>query len=89
MKRVFDKQRSDLFDLAMNATSDFLAKALVIYADDQIFQTESNCGESGQASMEFGSNTNEYVPYRRGEIAKVAKLIDRQKVLSRHGHVTR
>lgn len=38
LKRVFDNRRSDLYDLAINATHDFVAKALVRYADDPNFR---------------------------------------------------
>lgn len=62
MKRIFDNQRSDLFDLAMNATSDFVAKALVIYADDPNFKQKVTAESPDKRPMEFGSNTNEYVP---------------------------
>jgi hypothetical protein len=37
LKRVFDNRRSDLFKLAINATHDFVAKALVTYASDPNF----------------------------------------------------
>lgn len=37
LKRVFDNRRSDLYDLAINATHDFVAQALVKYADDPGF----------------------------------------------------
>lgn len=37
LERIFDNERSDLYDLAMNATHDFVAKALVRYADNPNF----------------------------------------------------
>lgn len=41
LKRVFDNRRSDLYDLAINATHDFVAKALVRYADDPNFRSKA------------------------------------------------
>ncbi|MCD6541375.1 hypothetical protein J7K76_06060, partial [Candidatus Bipolaricaulota bacterium] len=38
LKRIFNNPRSDLYDLAINATHDFVAKALVRYADDTNFR---------------------------------------------------
>ncbi len=37
LKRVFDNKRSDLYDLVINASHDFVAKALVRYADEPNF----------------------------------------------------
>jgi hypothetical protein len=68
LKRIFDNQRSDLFDLAMNATSDFVAKALVIYADDPNFKQKvtAESPDKRQWSLDL-IQTNTY-PHRRGEI---------------------
>lgn len=41
LKRIFDNRRSDLYDLAMNATHDFVAQALVRYADDPMFKQKA------------------------------------------------
>jgi hypothetical protein len=41
LKRVFDNRRSDLHDLAINATHDFVAKALVRYAADLNFKRKA------------------------------------------------
>jgi len=38
LKRIFNNPRSDLYDLTINATHDFVAKALVRYADDTNFR---------------------------------------------------
>jgi hypothetical protein len=41
LKRIFDNSRSDLFDLAINATHDFVAKALVEYCNDPAFRRKA------------------------------------------------
>ncbi|MBN2251091.1 MAG: hypothetical protein JW724_03335 [Candidatus Altiarchaeota archaeon] len=41
LKRIFDNERSDLYDLAINATRVFIAEALIRYADDPLFSQKA------------------------------------------------